>query len=166
MQATYTKLRDGSWGVRVIGAAVTAGQSLTVNTKAGEAKGETIDRVLWSGDGASICSVVARKRHSCSECFGWIEPGESYERVWGKWDGSQDTFKTCPDCLALRDWTKAHVPCFCWQHGSLRDDARDVITDVCERNDVPGMWMEFGRLLIKGARRGRARRNELMRGRT
>lgn len=62
MPATYTKLRDGSWGVRVIGAAVTAGQSLTVNTKAGEAKSETIDRVLWSGDGASICSVVARKR--------------------------------------------------------------------------------------------------------
>ena len=87
-------------------------------------------------------TVVARKRHSCSECFGWIEPGESYERVWGKWDGSQDTFKTCPDCLALRDWTKAHVPCFCWQHGSLRDDAREVITDVCERNDVPGFRHE------------------------
>ena len=128
------------------------------------------------GEGVSTCAcdwdpaeayckttVVARKRHSCSECFGWIEPGESYERVWGKWDGSQDTFKTCPDCLALRDWTKAHVPCFCWQHGSLRDDAREVIADVCDRNDVPGMWMEFGRLLIKGARRGRARRNELMR---
>ena len=106
-------------------------------------------------------TVVARKRHACAECFGWIEPGDVYERVWGMWEGAPDTFKTCPDCVALREWTLAHVPCFCWQHGCMRDDARSVITDVVERNDVPGMWMEFGRLWVKTKRRNRARRAEM-----
>lgn len=30
---------------------------------------------------------VARKRHTCTECRGYIEPGDRYEFVSGLWDG-------------------------------------------------------------------------------
>ena len=97
MAATYTKLRDGSWGVRVTGAAVKAGDRVTVTKKSGESKVEVIDRVLWTGNGVSLCSVrgsgaPARSGHSpragrrnyedecelcggnkytCGHCIGW-----------------------------------------------------------------------------------------------
>ncbi len=104
---------------------------------------------------------TARIRHVCSECRGWIEPGERYEKTWGIWDGDPGTFKTCPDCLAIRDWTLAHIPCFCWTYTQMRGDAREAITAVLDDEPVAGMWMEFGRLYVKGGRRGKARRAEI-----
>lgn len=103
----------------------------------------------------------ARIRHVCSECRGWIEPGEVYEKSWGVWDGEPNVFKTCPDCLALKDWTLAHIPCFCWTYGGLRGEAREAIGFLLEDEQVPGMWMEFGRLYVKGGRRGKVRRDEI-----
>jgi hypothetical protein len=67
----------------------------------------------------------ARKPHQCHECGRTIEIGETYEHVRGKWDGSVDTYRSCPRCLALREWVKAHVPCFCWHHTNMREDALD-----------------------------------------
>jgi|LakMenEpi03Aug12_release.lakeMendotaPanAssembly.Ray.scaffolds.fasta_scaffold222596_2 hypothetical protein len=43
----------------------------------------------------------ARKRHKCCECWGWIEPGETYQYVSGIWDGPA-SFKVCADCNDLR----------------------------------------------------------------
>lgn len=54
---TYTKLNNGSWGVRVRGTA-TKGQKVTVTKKDGTTKTETIAAVLWSGDGVSLCSIA------------------------------------------------------------------------------------------------------------
>lgn len=48
-------------------------------------------------------SPKARKSHRCCECRGWIEKDEVYERVTGVWDGSGYTFKTCRECVILRD---------------------------------------------------------------
>ena len=62
--ASYTKLRDGSWGVRA-GGAVRAGESLTVTKRDGTTKIETVGRVLWSGPDSrtgeviSLCTVLA-----------------------------------------------------------------------------------------------------------
>lgn len=69
MNASYTKLRDGTWGVRIAGSA-TVGQSITVTTKAGAAKQETIAKVLWSGNGVSICAVAQRARPVASSYSG------------------------------------------------------------------------------------------------
>jgi hypothetical protein len=44
---TYAKLRGG-WGVRAT-SPVVAGQTVTVTTKAGQVKTETVSRVLWQG---------------------------------------------------------------------------------------------------------------------
>ena len=69
--------------------------------------------------------TAARKQHKCSECFGVIRVGEKYENVFGVWD-NPDTFKTCARCLDLREFVKANVPCFCWAHGNMIQDAMDT----------------------------------------
>ena len=77
----------------------------------------------------------AKKEHKCSECGRAIDAGESYQHVRGKWDGDVGTFKTCPRCLALKDWVAAHVPCFCWAHGNIIEDA---IETAASYREVPG----------------------------
>ena len=47
--------------------------------------------------------VTARKKHKCGECGREILPGEKYETASGKWDDSFETYKTCADCLSVRD---------------------------------------------------------------
>jgi hypothetical protein len=47
--------------------------------------------------------VKARKAHRCYECRRTITAGSYYESVVGKWDGDFLTFKTCLDCMNIRD---------------------------------------------------------------
>ena len=47
--------------------------------------------------------VKANKKHKCTECNRDIIPGETYEQFKGAYDGQIDTYKTCIDCLSLRD---------------------------------------------------------------
>ena len=57
--ATYTKLRSGDWGIRVQGT-VEAGAMIVVTKKSGEAKSETVAKVVWSGNGITLCAIGAR----------------------------------------------------------------------------------------------------------
>ncbi|WP_115086254.1 hypothetical protein [Pseudomonas wadenswilerensis] len=50
---------------------------------------------------------VARKRHSCCECRGHIEPGHKYQLTAGCWEGDMSSFKTCLACVEARDWATA-----------------------------------------------------------
>lgn len=59
--ATYTKLRDGSWGVRVEGSVPKAGTTVTVSKKDGSSKTETLARLVWSGNGISLWATAAPK---------------------------------------------------------------------------------------------------------
>lgn len=65
--ATYTKLKDGTWGVRAP-AGVVAGDRLTITKRDGSSKVETVERVLWTGtakDGLAASLVtVARSARS------------------------------------------------------------------------------------------------------
>ena len=54
---TYTKLRDDSWGIRAT-SEIKAGQVVTVTTKAGVSKTETVGKVLWSGNGVWLATKV------------------------------------------------------------------------------------------------------------
>lgn len=50
-----------------------------------------------------VSTPKAKKQHTCCECRGFIEPGEKYQRVRGLWDHEWLNFKTCLDCVILRD---------------------------------------------------------------
>lgn len=56
LKATYKQLKNGAWGIRV-GGIVLAGETITVTKRDGSSKVETIGRVLWTGDGVSICTI-------------------------------------------------------------------------------------------------------------
>jgi hypothetical protein len=67
----WRKLRDGSWGVRVTSPFPPAsGAGVLVAKKDGTSKIETVDRVLWSGDGAHLCTVVAKPKRGACACEG------------------------------------------------------------------------------------------------
>lgn len=91
---------------------------------------------------------TARKTHKCSECGKRISPGERYEKAVGKWDGAVGVFKTCSRCVALRACIKAHVPCFCWAHGSLLDDCRAEVEHLPAEAYGTGLLFEVGRLAV------------------
>lgn len=91
---------------------------------------------------------TARKVHRCAECARAIQPGERYERVRAKWDGTVDTVRTCCRCTALRDHLAAHVPCFCWAHHSLLDDIRNEIEALPAEAYGTGLFFELGRLAV------------------
>lgn len=89
---TYTKLKSGDWGLRVQGSAA-AGQSVSVTTRAGATKTETIERVLWTGNGISLCAIRQRRSayggrgyssasDRCRECRGPLV-NASHHRAMG-----------------------------------------------------------------------------------
>lgn len=60
----------------------------------------------------------ARKEHRCCECRGVIQIGERYEYCTGIWD-EPDTFKTCHDCVELRDEIAKKFNNNTWTYGGL-----------------------------------------------
>ncbi len=75
------------------------------------------------GEGPAFCySKIrkARKGHTCTECRREIKPGEHYEHVTGKWEGELDTFKTCPECLDIRNI----FFCESWAFGQIKSNLR------------------------------------------
>lgn len=89
---------------------------------------------------------VARKEHRCTECGRAIQRGEKYQCAWGIWDGMAETFKTCPRCLALRDYVKAHVPCLCLGFGRLHDDCMEAARGYA--HEAPGLLFGAYRRLV------------------
>ena len=57
--------------------------------------------------GGPECGTIkdrkARKEHKCCECNRTILKGEVYRDESGIWEGKPDCFKTCKDCLSVRD---------------------------------------------------------------
>lgn len=82
--------------------------------------------------------------------------GEGYERVFGVWDGYAQTFCTCRFCLELREWAIISVPCFCWSHGDLLQEIRELVQEVSYK--VPGMFFEYGRKVVRHNRQLKLRR--------
>ena len=71
MKTTYSKLRDGSWGVR--GIDLKEGQSVTVTKRSGETKTETVGKIVWR-DASDLCvATIAGKERKSS-------PGRGYNR--------------------------------------------------------------------------------------
>jgi len=92
----------------------------------------------------------ARKQHKCYECSGVILPGETYEYVFGVWDGRADNFKTCSHCVDLRTWVKNNLPCVCWAHGNLHDDLKENVRGATWRahEETRGLMFGFLRRMV------------------
>ena len=93
--------------------------------------------------------VRARKQYRCEECGCAILPGERYEYVFGKWEGYVSTFKTCERCRDIRQWVKNNVPCFCWCHGNMLEDAAEAISEATWRAPLETAGLRFGFLRRK-----------------
>jgi hypothetical protein len=100
---------------------------------------------------------TARKPHRCYECAGEIQPGDKHEYVSGLWDGYFSTFRTCERCHDIRQWVKNNVPCFCWAHGNLNEDASEAVAEACYRAPEETRGLRFG-LLRRFAQRDRFNR--------
>jgi hypothetical protein len=79
MTTTYTKLRDGSWGLRST-ESIAAGARIAVAKKSGETKIETVGRVVWTGNGITLATIQgsaatrrARAGYGRENCrrYGW-----------------------------------------------------------------------------------------------
>lgn len=94
MTVTWTKLRDGTWGLR--GAGLVRGQLVTVTKKNGESERVTVGEVLWTGQGvalarasggASKASTGARsagtRRGGCRGCGGPIVHAREHRAMEG-----------------------------------------------------------------------------------
>ena len=57
--ASWARLRDGSWGLRIEGAGLRAGDRVRARRKDGSDSIETIGRIAWTGEGVTVASVVA-----------------------------------------------------------------------------------------------------------
>lgn len=88
----------------------------------------------------------ARKPHRCNECGTLILPGERYEHVRGKWEGYIDNLDTCERCLDIRQWVKNNVPCFCWAHGNMIEDAKEAVEEAHFRAPSETVGLRFGLL--------------------
>ena len=95
-------------------------------------------------------TVTARKQHECYECSRSIRPGERYELVSAIWDGRFRVCKTCPRCLAVREYVTAHAPCFCWLHGTVLDDARDTLREYAHLSN--GFWIGGMKRVLRAER--------------
>jgi len=69
VNATPAKLKSGDWGAKVQGT-VTVGDIVTITTKAGKTWQARIARVIWTGDGISICATESMDRPAYRARFG------------------------------------------------------------------------------------------------
>lgn len=74
MSVTYSKLRSGDWGIRST-TELQPGQSVTVVKRDGGKKTETVDKLVWSGNGVWLATIRPSSRGSspnggnvCAEC--------------------------------------------------------------------------------------------------
>lgn len=82
--------------------------------------------------------VTARKPHSCCECGRSIPAGAKYQRVCGLWDGRFDTFRTCMDCVNIREAFRCgggFIFCQLWE--TLHEFRNDINTGCLERIKTP-----------------------------
>jgi len=71
----------------------------------------------------------ARIERECTECRHAILPGESYHELWGIWPGIQHepmVHASCARCMVLREYVRAHIPCFCDPLGDLLENVGEI----------------------------------------
>ncbi len=65
MDCSYSKLKNGDWGIRVLGEA-NSGDVLSVVTKAGKVTSAVAGRLIWSGEGVQLWTIL-KEDHAAKE---------------------------------------------------------------------------------------------------
>lgn len=113
-KATPQKLRDGTWGARVYGAAPQVGETITIETKSGKTWETKVLVVLSAGTfGGRETSLVktestARSKTGkqkggvhCDECHRFTKSPQSCR------DSSGLSGQCCPRCAAMPAYTRS-----------------------------------------------------------
>lgn len=105
---SYAKLSNGAWGIRTPGVAH-PGQTVTVTKKDGTRKVEKIDRVVWTGNGVSLCSIAQNgdlvpSTSTATDCQGRSLAGAPITRDLGVRYG-RGTRTGC-SCGSVEEYTK------------------------------------------------------------
>lgn len=101
---------------------------------------------------------TAAKPHTCCECRRTIGAGEVYEVAVGRWEGTMLTFKTCDDCLDLR---QAYVEAgYCHTYEQLWADHLGRLVDEGVAADHPARILALAKI-AEIARRDEARMAEI-----
>lgn len=112
--ATWTKLRDGSWGIKGPKTEIAAGARVQVQKKDGEIQTVTIAKVVWSGDDVAIASIVAERREggnggganaggkTCADCGKRLVNGGKMCR-----DSSGFLGECCPQCARMSQFERS-----------------------------------------------------------
>lgn len=59
MNASFTKLKSGDWGLRVMGEKPTPGMVVRVSKKDGTVVSKTVGTIVWSDGNVSLCTCAA-----------------------------------------------------------------------------------------------------------
>lgn len=85
-----------------------------------------------------------RKQYSCYECAGKILPGDVHEYHFGVMEGNSYSGRTCIHCVEIRKYVRGNVPCFCWAHGNMLEDATNTIDEARYRAPDETVGLKFG----------------------
>lgn len=102
--ATYTKLKNGEWGIRST-SPIADGQQVLVTKKSGQTKNETVGHVIWRGNGVNLATIATS--NAPANTFSNVT---SYNR-----SDRAPRGRTCPQC-GSRECAKA------WNSGDLCDE--------------------------------------------
>lgn len=64
--ASFSKLRDGSWGIRVVDypLPIEAGDEFTITTRDGSIRSAIVSRVVWTDGRTSLCAIRQQARRA------------------------------------------------------------------------------------------------------
>lgn len=102
MNATPTKLRNGTWGARTTDN-VSKGDVVTITTRGGKSWDATVTEIVWSGDGVTIVATQSAPR-AARPSYQRAPRRASYRRGWtGCACGSIEDNPRNSDCFTCQN---------------------------------------------------------------
>lgn len=80
---------------------------------------------------------VARKPHTCHQCYRPIQPGDLYQVASGVWDGRGDSFNMCDTCKTVANLAEGlHDGPFCFLlDGGLEEALSECFPELFTTNE-------------------------------
>lgn len=113
--ASPAKLRSGEWGAKVNGS-VSVGAMLTIRTAAGKEWQATVAKVVWSGDGVTLCATQSADRPAARTTYsGRIEASR---KAWGARRGMGSGHGSAPKVAGYSSYCTDNDNCRCYDCAS------------------------------------------------